>query len=218
MKLGIKIAIPIVIIGLVIGGIILFSSKDEVEDIIEAISKDKKISEDKETEVVFGADTGFVLPTSANGCDPSCDNVWDNPNNILSDGTDARRNNTEGGALDYISGSSFSPGVPAGKVIDGIYIQISAGNGEGGCSGAQMKVHNGTSWSSGEAFSFSSGRTTTYEGGATNLWGLSWTVSGANSIKVALSDCTNDSIAALNYFKVKIYYSDPEVPVKKRMW
>jgi len=114
--------------------------------------------------------------------------------------------------------SSFSSlSIPAGATIDGIEINIEGAGNPGSAGIPEMKVYNGTSWSSGQAFSAQFVKAGgTYEpgwGNSSQLWGLSWNATTAAAIQIQIDASTMDSGGYFwDYLKVVITYSTPINP------
>ena len=114
--------------------------------------------------------------------------------------------------------SSFSSlSIPAGATIDGIEINIEGAGNPGSAGIPEMKVYNGTSWSSGRAFSAQFVKAGgTYEpgwGNSSQLWGLSWNAQSAAAIEIQIDASTFDSGGYYwDWLKVKITYTAVAVP------
>ena len=109
--------------------------------------------------------------------------------------------------------SSFSSlSIPAGATIDDIEINIEGAGNPGSAGIPEMKVYNGTSWSSGQAFSAQFVKAGgTYEpgwGSSSDLWGLSWNATTAAAIQIQIDASTFDSGGYFwDWLKVKITYT-----------
>ena len=121
-------------------------------------------------------------------------------------------------AVGDITLSSFSSlSITGGATIDGIEIEIEGAGNPGSAGIPEMKVYNGTSWSSGQAFSAQFAKVAaTYSpgwGGSSDLWGLSWNVTTAAAIQIQIDASTMDSGGYFwDWLKVKITYTALPTP------
>tara|TARA_Y100000310_G_C20429033_1_gene690475 strand:- start:37 stop:561 length:525 start_codon:yes stop_codon:yes gene_type:complete len=121
-------------------------------------------------------------------------------------------------AVGDITLSAFnSLSIPADATIDGIEINIEGAGNPGSAGIPEMKVYNGTSWSSGRAFSAQFVKAGgTYEpgwGNSSQLWGLSWNAQSAAAIEIQIDASTFDSGGYYwDWLKVKITYTAVAVP------
>ena len=110
--------------------------------------------------------------------------------------------------------SSFSSlSIPAGATINGIQIDVEGAGNPASANIPQMKVYNGSSWSSGIAFvsQFSKGGGTFSPGwgSGSELWGLSWNAAQAAAIQIEVDTSTFDSGGYFwDWLKVKITYTE----------
>ena len=111
--------------------------------------------------------------------------------------------------------SSFSSlSIPAGATIDGIQIDVEGAGNPTAAGIPEMKVYNGTSWSSGidfvSQFTKGGGTFTPGWGSATQLWGLSWNATTAAAIQIQIDSSTMDAGGQgffWDWLKVKVTYS-----------
>ena len=107
--------------------------------------------------------------------------------------------------------------VPSGAIINGITLRWTGGTSGGWDEDTTvMRIYNGTSTStplsatSGTAATNAAGGSTLVYGGATNLWGLTWTVDQANAITTLF----NAPVGQTGYhdaFEITLHY-DTNVP------
>ena len=113
--------------------------------------------------------------------------------------------------------------VPSGATINGIILTWTGGTTEGWDSSSHvMFVNNGDGYSSGvrsnAVLSESPSLSSATYGGATNLWGLTWTVNQANSIRTKFNTDINEEeeiapIGVHDAFQITIHYT-PLTPGK----
>jgi hypothetical protein len=112
--------------------------------------------------------------------------------------------------------SSFSSlSIPTGSTINGIEIVVE-GSSNSNPNTPDFSVYNGSSWSSAQNSNIApwSKFYATYDpawGGSSDLWGLSWTPSTAEGIKVKMdsSTITSGRRIFLDWLKVRITYTAP---------
>ena len=104
--------------------------------------------------------------------------------------------------------------IPAGATIDGIQIDVEGAGNPISANIPQMKVYNGSSWSSGIAFvsqfTKAGGTFTPGWGSNTELWGLSWNATTAEAIQIQIDASTMDAGGQGFYWdwlKVKVHYT-----------
>ena len=103
--------------------------------------------------------------------------------------------------------------VPDGATIDGIEIYAEA-NSNTGPNEPDMFVYNGSSWSSALSNNSTWGKSTTTIdpawGSNSNLWGLSWTSSTAEGIKIKMdsSSITSGRRIFFDWIRVRVTYTE----------
>lgn len=167
------------------------------------------------------ASTGFTIcGTGANNTDVGTE-AWANPGNITADdGSDA-----DGSAaakdeqMNYLVGSNFGFSIPAGATIDGIEARIgdaSDNQADAGITHVIIYKDNstpGNDLETGETI-ISSTPTNYDYGGATELWGLSWTPSEINASTFQLRISMNANgfgsggNPAVDFLAVNIHYTE----------
>jgi hypothetical protein len=167
------------------------------------------------------ADTGFKSPGTMADDSSVGAIAWGNVDNAkLSD------NNMAGatlGAFDishYLKATNFSMGVPAGATINGIEVTIE-------CYSQQYVVDNSVKIVKGGSISgdekslgatWPNPENTVTFGGATNLWGLSWSVAEINSsdFGFVISAYRNAPFASetaqVDHIQIKVYYTPGAPP------
>ena len=151
--------------------------------------------------------TTISFPTAVT--DPSGTNAG---NAFADDGTNTDLIYDTSSDITWSSFSSLS--IPAGATINGIEI-ITEAAGKCGANTPEFTVNNGTSDSSGLAFSGSLDRSmTTYDpgwGSSSNLWGLSWNATTAAGITITVDNSTMGSGGTkswrCDYLKVRVTYT-----------
>ena len=116
--------------------------------------------------------------------------------------------------------SSFSSlSIPAGATIDGIQIDVEGAGNPTAAGIPEMKVYNGTSWSSGidfvSQFTKGGGTFTPGWGSSSELWGLSWNATTAAAIQIQIDASTMDAGGNgffWDWLKVTITYDTPVIP------
>lgn len=115
------------------------------------------------------------------------------------------------GDIELYSFSNLS--IPSGATIDGIEIYAEA-NSNTGPNEPDMFVYNGSSWSSALSNNSTWGKSTTTIdpawGSNSNLWGLSWTSSTAEGIKIKMdsSSITSGRRIFFDWIRVRVTYTE----------
>ena len=110
--------------------------------------------------------------------------------------------------------SGYALSVPSGATINGITLTWTGGTSGGWDEDTTvMRIYNGTSTStplsatSGTAATNAEGGSTLVYGGATNLWGITWTVAQANAITTLFTAPVGQT-GYHDAFQVTIYYTE----------
>lgn len=176
-----------------------------------------------QSDIVFGADSGFRDPTAAANDDTVGTGAWVNEGNVFaSDDSKATRGGFAGSYIsNYLKATAFGFAIPGGATIDGIEVQIEKLGGTvtdeyvqivkaDATIGTTNKADTTTSWPDADAY-------VTY-GGAADLWDETWTSTDINDADfgvVIAADVVHPASIAVDHIQVKVYYteaSDPDVP------
>ncbi len=158
-------------------------------------------------------DTGYISPSGFNNDSGN----WQNGSNAFADddayATSTFRNNQAGRWYGY------NLSIPQDAIITGIEVRVDA-LGERGVGWYEIEIYNGTTFSSaltggtnavpgplGSNTPLSRVKTSYVVGGPTELWGLSWSVSGANAIQVRVRVVNLNEVHRLYWLPVRIYYN-----------
>lgn len=135
-------------------------------------------------------------------------------NTFAADGTTSSHPAGGWGSHSDIELSVFSSlSIPTGATIDGIEIVVRGGS-NSNPNTPSFAVHNGSSWSSWTTSSIApwSKSQVTYDpgwGSSSNLWGLSWSPTSAEGIKIKMgsSTITSGRRIFVDYFQVRVTYT-----------
>ena len=149
--------------------------------------------------------TSVATSTNAQGTDIGAISAWASSDNT--------RNNPfmgPGGATDDVELGFGNLNVPAGSTITGIEITVE-GQGNNFAATPEIFLNNGSSNSSNIAPSaaFNKSDATVTYGDSTELWGLSWTASSANSLlaKIDVSTIASGRVYFDHLF-ITVYYEE----------
>lgn len=150
--------------------------------------------------------------------------AWVSPTNIgADDGTTASITAASYDSPDIsqiLVASSFGFTIPVGSTIDGIVVEIDRNNAAGAASDNRVQLAKGTTFAdlvgtnkADTATDWPAALATVSYGGATDLWGTTWTVAeiNASSFAVFLSvqaDAANTDIA-VDFVRVTVHYTPP---------
>lgn len=162
------------------------------------------------------ADTGFVI-AGAGAVDDSYGSLgWNNPNNITADdGNDANSGAMGAFTTHYLVSSSHGLSVPSGATIDGIEVRIQAHDAVN-ASGTfdRVRIVKGGSIGSIERASGEdpSGTPADFDfGGASDLWGETWTDSDVNASGFGVAVTFITGVFAdfhVDAVWIKVYYTE----------
>lgn len=147
--------------------------------------------------------------------------AWSTITNVTSsDNTYARINTTGNGTANYIKCTDFGFSIPAGATIDGITVEVECRRFSGGSGTVEddsiRLVKGGTIVGSdlGAGIAWPTADTYRTFGGATNLWGESWTDSDINAsdfgvvFNAALVDPASSSVIAfVDHIRITVDYT-----------
>jgi len=149
--------------------------------------------------------------------------AWTNPGNITTAGTPyATLSLNQNNITNYLQGSNYGFAIPAGATITGITVVINRQSSgttnplirdnsvnlvKGGVIQSTNYAATGTNWTNGGSFG-----TATY-GGATDLWGTTWTPAdiNASNFGVALSAINTNSFSrtgTVDYIRITVNYNN----------
>ncbi len=143
--------------------------------------------------------------------------AWSNPGNIAADdGSVAAAAMTSGATSEHLKGTDFDFAIPAGATIDGIVLEIERrGQATDRISDVDVKLVKGGAVVGDNKAAGSFWTTTlTYQsyGGASDLWGTTWTESDVNALGFgAVMSCTStggSSGAQVDAFRITVHYTE----------
>jgi hypothetical protein len=189
----------------------------QVDQLIAAPAGALEIAGQVPTVQTAGAptDTGFVIAGAGATVDTTARNAWSNPGNITADdGTNATYSpGASSGEGDDLKASDFGLAIPGGATIDGIEVraQLSGTGTSPTWSYANVGKDDSTlATSNNPGDTLTSTPTNFDDGGAADLWGLSWTPAeiNASTFQVRIR-CTQSafSTASCDAIWVKVYYT-----------
>lgn len=173
---------------------------------------------------VFGTTTQYASPTGPKSPATAVDDnsnagnvAWTNPSNAkANDNIYATSILLAGQVTDYLKVTDFGFHIPTTHGIDGIKVEIERKSGltsnaadtevklvKGGTVGGS-NLASGTNWPTSEAY-------TTY-GGASNLWGTTWTAANINATNfgvVLSASATLGDTLSVDHIRVTVYHSIP---------
>lgn len=149
--------------------------------------------------------------------------TWSNPTNIyVSDNNRASRRHYQDDITEYLRATTFGFSIPDGAIIDGIEARFekycSASNTimDYSCKIVKAGSEQGTGhakgyWSTSEGY--------VVYGGATDKWGLTWTVAQINASNFGVSISainyeSTSSMAYVDHVQIRVYYTEPGTDMK----
>lgn len=141
---------------------------------------------------------------------------WANPANIFADDGANATNAfwTTAHGTDELNGATFGMGIPSNAIIDGIKLEMqvpSSNRWSEATSQLQLKKAGVLAGSNKSGTGSASGDVYTY-GGATDLWGTTWTAAEISATNFgfgfypALTSSPNDFAIAIDYVRITIYW------------
>lgn len=168
------------------------------------------------------ANTGVKYPgtVATASVTPYDDNDWSNSGNIVTDDTTyatISADTYDTGKYSYVvKASNFSLNIPVGMQIDGILVEIGSGADAGELSKdvlVQLSKDNTTLVGDNKAKNenLTPAIVNRSYGGATDLWGTTWTRTEINAsafaVHFAMQAVNDNSDVYLDYIRVTVYYS-----------
>jgi hypothetical protein len=144
--------------------------------------------------------------------------AWTGPGGITAIGGGiASANLSTGASTNYLRGTNFGFAIPATSVINGIQLTImrrasSTSNGVSDSAVRLLKAGVPTATSLAVAGVWPTSNATQSYGGATNLWGTTWTAADINATNfgaVLSATAAGNRTASVDYFQITVYYTPP---------
>lgn len=169
------------------------------------------------------ADTGWHSPASAASV-PYGTQAWSYPTRVYaSDNSRSSARLSQDEESHYIRSTNYSMGVPVGAIINGIYVRIEKyASGAGIADLSARLVKAGTEVGSSKALGgdWSTEEGYVYYGGASDLWGTSWTAVQVNASNFGFSIAAvgmfiaTSKLAYVDHIQIRVYYSEPGTNMK----
>jgi hypothetical protein len=147
------------------------------------------------------------LSTTSNSLPTTYDANWNDWSDPAAATVEDTSSSTGSGDAKKNDWGGFGFSIPGGSAIQGIAVQIAANH---DVYVLKVSIYNGTVWSA-EKNHTNDEYTPQTLGGASDLWGESWTVSGANGIGVYLLTTHNTSFF-VRWIKIQITYGAGVTP------
>lgn len=145
--------------------------------------------------------------------------AWLNPGNIVTAGSPYATAATNASISNYLVGSTYGFNIPAGSVIGGIQVSINrmgssvaSGNGVFDSSVRLLKAGTAVGSNLAVAGNYPTSLTVANYGGASNLWGTTWTATEINNANFGVALAVTSTVsrtASVDYIRVTVTYSPP---------
>ena len=158
--------------------------------------------------------TDATSPQTASNDDSVGTVAWNNPDNIKVSDNSRAIVDLSSEISNYLTGTNFGFAIPTGSTIVGIKAEIEQIRGwssiENSIKIIKGGVISGDEKSTGASVP-SSDTYVTY-GGATDLWGLTWTAEDINLATFGVGFSINDGYTVVDHIRITVYYTTAGTP------